>query len=359
MRKLPWFIAVLVILVILTSCTTEKSVKELKLDKHSFSLEVGMSNTLNLLISPENAKKPEIEWLTSDEKIASVDETGLVKANSIGKAIITAKTKNGKLSVSSDIIVTPKSVKGISLNKDSVTIDIGSNEKIEISIEPVDAGNQKVVWESSNTKFATIDENGTIKGVAAGTTDIIVRTEDGSFTDKCSVTIKKKVEASAGSNTNKSNSTNSNVNSIPEKIFKVTLLSPKASSIVKLEPLVISWKVEKNPNDVDLYSIAIFDMIPWVPGYTGANEPSGPYKRDLHGKVNPISPRPNEANGISSWTVPVSIGNFGLKKGHKYKLQINAHLLPPKDYVPSGPYKYQQFLTTEFTVEGVLDYPTE
>lgn len=358
MRKLSWIIAALVISIILISCTTQKTVKEIRINKPNLSMEIGTSDTLTLTFSPEDATNPEIEWLSSDEIIATVDNDGIVKANSIGKATITAKTKNGKLSITSDVTVKEKSVKGIKLNKDSETIEVGSNDKLETSIEPVDAGNQKVTWESSNSKIATVDENGTIRGVAAGTADIIVRTEDGGFTDKCLVTIKAKVQPSAGPNTNKSsNSKISNASSIPQRTLKVTLLSPQPSSTVKLEPLVISWTVEKSPSDVDLYYIQMFDMIPWVPGYTGANEPSGPYKMDLTGKVNPNFPKPNEANGISSWTIPVSIGNFALKKGHKYKLHFSASLLPPKDYVPTGPYKNQQSFTVEFTVEGKLDYP--
>ena len=119
MRKLKWSIVILFILITLISCTSQKTVKELKFNKPSLSMEVGTSDTLILSFSPEDATNPDIEWLSSDEKIATVDNTGLVKASSIGLATITAKTKNGRVSTTSEVTVIAKSVKGIKLNKDS------------------------------------------------------------------------------------------------------------------------------------------------------------------------------------------------------------------------------------------------
>ena len=197
-------------------------------------------------------------------------------------------------------------------------------------------------------KIASVDETGTIKGVSAGTANITARTEDGGYTATCLVTIKKKVQPSAGSNTNKSNnSANSNANSIPQRYYKVTLLTPKPNSTVKREPLVVSWTMEKNTSAEVLYYINLLDITPRVPGYSN----SYPYKQDLTGNVNPNFPKPNEANGIFSWTIPVSTNAFyDLKRGHKFQLHFSAGLWPPEDYVPNRPYKNQSFIV-EFTVE--------
>lgn len=60
----------------------------------------------------------------------------------------------------------------------------------------------------------------------------------------------------AGSNTNKSNnSTNSKANSIPQRYYKVTLLTPKPNSTVKREPLVLSWTMEKSTSAEVLLSL--------------------------------------------------------------------------------------------------------
>jgi uncharacterized protein YjdB len=166
-----------------------KSVKEIKLDKSSVNLEVGNSEKLNSIIVPTDAAAPEIQWISSDEKIATVDNTGVIKAVSIGTTTVTTKIKNGVLSASSNVAVKAKSVKGIKLNKTSLTLKAGSSEKLQFVLDPTDPGNKNVTYSSSNTKIATVSSNGTVKAIAQGTTDITVKSEDGDFTAKCSIKV--------------------------------------------------------------------------------------------------------------------------------------------------------------------------
>lgn len=166
-----------------------KSVKELKLDKNSVNLEVANSEKLNLTIAPADAAAPEIQWVSSNEKIATVDSNGVIKAVSIGTTTVIAKMKNGVLSATSTITVKAKSVEGIKLNKTSLTLKSGSSEKLQFVLAPADAGNQSVTYSSSNTKIATVDSNGLVKAIAVGTTDISVKSVDGGFIAKCTIKV--------------------------------------------------------------------------------------------------------------------------------------------------------------------------
>jgi uncharacterized protein YjdB len=166
-----------------------KSLKELKLDKSSVSLEVGSSEKLTPIIVPTDAAAPEIQWLSSDEKIATVDNIGVITAVSIGTTTVTAKIKNGVLSASSNVTVKAKSLKGIKLNKTSLTLTVGSSAKLEFVLDPPDSGNKNVTYSSSNTKIATVASNGSVKAIAQGTADISVKAEDGGFTAKCTITV--------------------------------------------------------------------------------------------------------------------------------------------------------------------------
>ena len=80
-------------------------------------------------------------------------------------------------------------VTGVTLNKATTILNVGENEALIATIAPQNAINQNISWSSSNTDIATIDANGVITAVSAGTTTIIVTTEDGGFSATCKVTV--------------------------------------------------------------------------------------------------------------------------------------------------------------------------
>ncbi|MBR1445186.1 MAG: Ig domain-containing protein [Firmicutes bacterium] len=79
-------------------------------------------------------------------------------------------------------------VTGIELNKASTEIKVGENETLTATVSPEDATDKTVTWESSNTSVATVDENGKVTAVAAGTANITATAGDKTAT--CAVTVK-------------------------------------------------------------------------------------------------------------------------------------------------------------------------
>ena len=75
-------------------------------------------------VLPTNATNKAVEWSSSDESIATVSDTGLVTANAIGTATITAKSKDGNSEAVCSITV--KSDSGV----DDILID--GNAQIEV-----------------------------------------------------------------------------------------------------------------------------------------------------------------------------------------------------------------------------------
>lgn len=65
-----------------------------KLNLKNLTLIVGERKKLTLTFQPDNADNKEVEWITSDEKIASI-VNGEIIANSPGNAIISVKSKDG------------------------------------------------------------------------------------------------------------------------------------------------------------------------------------------------------------------------------------------------------------------------
>lgn len=78
---------------------------------------------------------------------------------------------------------------GITLDQTSAIVRIGTPVKLTVSIAPFDATDKTVTWSSKDAAIATVAVDGTVTGVATGTTEITAISTDGQFTAKCVVTI--------------------------------------------------------------------------------------------------------------------------------------------------------------------------
>lgn len=83
-----------------------------KLDITSKSIAIGESFTLKATVSPSDALQY-VEWSSSDETIATVDEDGIVTALAVGTCTITATTENGKTAVCEVSVSTTVSIEQI------------------------------------------------------------------------------------------------------------------------------------------------------------------------------------------------------------------------------------------------------
>ncbi len=83
----------------------------------------------------------------------------------------------------------PKSVKGVSLDRGTLTMVVGSTRQLSAKVEPADIKNPKLSWTSSDPGVATVAKDGTVTAVSVGTTTVTVKTVDGGFTATCAVTV--------------------------------------------------------------------------------------------------------------------------------------------------------------------------
>ena len=81
-------------------------------------------------------------------------------------------------------------VKGVTLDKTTLELTAGAVGQLTATFTPEDATDQTVTWSSSNSGVVTVDQNGTLEAVAAGTATITVKTTDGGYTATCKVTVK-------------------------------------------------------------------------------------------------------------------------------------------------------------------------
>ena len=165
-------------------------VTKVELDKTSLTLDVGKSETLTATITPSNATNQNVTWSSDNTSVATVDTSGKVTAVSAGDATIKA-TVDGKSATCSVTVKEAATVPvtSVSLDKTSLELTEGGTGTLIATVEPNNATNRNVTWESSNTSVATVDANGLVTAVSAGTATITVTTGDGGKTATCEVTV--------------------------------------------------------------------------------------------------------------------------------------------------------------------------
>lgn len=150
------------------------------LDITEKSLLVGDELTLTPTVSPETLRDKTITWTTSNDKVASVSDKGIVKALAPGECTITAALSNGetataKVTVTNSFSISPTS------------IDLFPGEEKTITV--TDSKERSLTWESSDPAIATVDGKGKVKAVAPGKATITVATDSGEKLS-CEVTVK-------------------------------------------------------------------------------------------------------------------------------------------------------------------------
>ena len=168
--------------------TVTVPVTGVSLDKTTMTLSgINSTGKLTATITPSNASNTNVTWSSSNTAVATVSN-GTVTAKGAGTATITVTTADGSKTATCTVTVTIP-VTSISLNKTTLSLTIGASETLTATIAPTTATNKNVTWSSSNTAVATVDANGKVSAVSAGSATITVTTVDGSKKATCTVTV--------------------------------------------------------------------------------------------------------------------------------------------------------------------------
>ena len=168
------------------------AVTGISLDKTSLSLIVGNTEHITATVKPDDATDKSVFWVSMNERIATVDQSGNVTAVGAGTTTVNAvATSNQDISATCQVtaVAATVAVTGVSLSKTSLSLTEGASEKLLATVSPSNATNKSVTWSSSDDSVATVDQSGNVTAVKAGTATITVRTTDGGKTASCSVNV--------------------------------------------------------------------------------------------------------------------------------------------------------------------------
>ena len=152
------------------------AVRSVTLDRHSFLLQPGDSEQLQATVDADTGDNTSVSWSSSDSRIASVDQSGLVTApsNTPGGivTITAASTASPNLSDTCSVTVSSATdVQSVTLNKTTLTLKVNQTSALFASVSPSTA-NQEVTW-SSSSNAVSVDQNGNLTALAPGQANIV------------------------------------------------------------------------------------------------------------------------------------------------------------------------------------------
>lgn len=161
----------------------------------------GMSNKIALKkkvkltadVLPVNAANKSLVWTTSNKKVATVNQSGVVTIKKKGSAVITATAENG-VKASFKVTGVKGVVKKVTVVTKTKTVKAGKSLALKAKVSATKGANKKLLWISNNENYATVSPKGKVKTLAAGKgkkVKITAMATDGSG-KKSTVTIKIK-----------------------------------------------------------------------------------------------------------------------------------------------------------------------
>ena len=171
--------------------TCEVTVNAVNVPVQSISLNwseytIKDSKPLELIVNfnPTNATNKIVTWKSSNEAVATVDESGEVTAVGNGTANITATTEDGNFKATCQVTV---EIPELTLSLDKSELTLTQTEEQQKLTATVSDPEEKVTWLSSDPFVATVTRDGTVTAIANGTATITASARD--KTASCTVEV--------------------------------------------------------------------------------------------------------------------------------------------------------------------------
>ncbi|SEK83791.1 Uncharacterized conserved protein YjdB, contains Ig-like domain [Ruminococcus sp. YRD2003] len=154
-------------------------VSEIRLSNKECSVEVGEDKlSANVTMFPLTASDKREIWISSDEKVATVDSQGWVTGKSEGSCTITVVSANNPdVKATVELTVTDtKKVKEIRLDRTEFTLEVGMGAlSANVTMLPATVTDKREIWSSSDESVAIVDNVGWVIAKSAGTATITVQ----------------------------------------------------------------------------------------------------------------------------------------------------------------------------------------
>ena len=155
----------------------------------AFSNENGESEKVNV---PSFKTKPTTTTTTTAKPTTTTTTTVAPTTTTTTSTVAPTTTTTTTVAPTTTTTTTAKPIEvtGVTLDKSTLSLEVGATATLNATIAPSNASYKAVKFTSSDDKVATVDNEGKVTAVKAGTADITVESlMDGSKTAKCALTV--------------------------------------------------------------------------------------------------------------------------------------------------------------------------
>lgn len=180
-----------------TCKVTVENVKPTSINLNASTLElvVGAQQSLEVILTPSNAVAEDLVWSSSNDKVAAVDQSGVVTAVAEGKATITVKCNGGTLVATCQVEVVIKeeivTVTEIAINPVSLNLEEGQKSVLTLVVTPENAVVEDLQWETSDAEVVTVAD-GEVTAHKAGKAVVTAKCSGGALSATCQITVTEK-----------------------------------------------------------------------------------------------------------------------------------------------------------------------
>ncbi|MDE6461542.1 MAG: Ig-like domain-containing protein [Muribaculaceae bacterium] len=165
-------------------------VSSVTLNRSSLGLRLGESELLSATVLPDYAGNRAVVWSSSDEAVATVDQSGRIEAVAPGTATVTATAADGS-GVSGKCVVTVSRqlASKVTISQTELTVRVYDSARLSATVSPADAL-QSVDWSSSAPGVVEVDSDGSVTAKTQGSAVVTATAADGSGVKaECRVTV--------------------------------------------------------------------------------------------------------------------------------------------------------------------------
>lgn len=158
------------------------------------TIRIGETIIIDAQTAPLGKSDNKLTYVSSDENIATVDEKGTIFGIKQGECRITAISIDGGYTAECTVnVIQP--VEEIELSEHSIEIKKGDFKQLYSKILPSNANNKNVLWYSTDSLIASVNEQGMVEGLKSGNAYIKAMSIDNpTLMDSCYVTVLQPVE---------------------------------------------------------------------------------------------------------------------------------------------------------------------
>ena len=158
-------------------------------DNYLFTLEQGTTKPSDIRIFPDFASNKKVTYFSEDESICTVDEKGVVTGVFNGLTRIVAKSDDGNKTAYLNVKVTADIPTRVELSHTELSMKIGENPVLSVTVYEFVALNKNVTFTSSDPSVVSVNASGKLTAYKEGTAIITATAVSGGASASCTVTV--------------------------------------------------------------------------------------------------------------------------------------------------------------------------